>query len=124
MDSLDLLDCLGQLRLRILDDVAFIEDAVVPADVLQTVDIVPDDLVGCDHYVVGLELREELVTFPGVPGVEDWAQVLGVLEDLIVPVTSQSGRTDDERWKMLRVWGLGLFVLLSTLVMLASEDAY
>ena len=90
------LDSLSQLSLRILDDVAFIEDAVVPADVLQTVDIVPDDLVGCDHYVVGLELREEFVTFPGVPGVEDRSKVLGILEDLVVPVSSKRRRADDQ----------------------------
>ncbi len=56
MYSLDALDGLRQLSLRILDDMTFIEDAVMPVDILQARNVVPDDLVRCDHDVVGLEL--------------------------------------------------------------------
>lgn len=96
MYGLDTLDGLRQLGLRVLDDVTFIEDAVVPVDVLQARNVVPDDLIRSDHNVVGLELGQELVPFTRVPGVEDWLQVLRVLQDLIVPMTRERRWAHDE----------------------------
>lgn len=94
--SLDALDGLRQLGLRVLDDVTFIEDAVVPVDVLQARDVVPDDLIRSNHDIVGLQLGQELVPFTRVPGVEDRLQVLRVLQDLIVPMTRERRWAHDE----------------------------
>ena len=117
------LNGLRKLRLRILDDVAFIKNAVMPVHVLEAVDIVPNDLVRGDHDVVGFELRQELVSLSRIAGVEHGTQVLGVLEDLVVPVARQRRRADDERGKVGRVRRLSLFVALGSLVVFAGQDA-
>ena len=98
MDGSNLLHGLGQLRLCVLDDVTFIENAIVPVHVLEAADVVPNDFVRGHYHVIRLQLREQLVPFSRVSGVEHRLQVLRVLKDLVVPVASESGRADDERW--------------------------
>ena len=123
MVGLDTFHGFSQLGLRILDDVALVENAIVPLDSLQILDVVADHLIRGYYDVVLGEFWEKAATVAGVAGVHDWAQVLGVLENLIVPVTGQSRWTDDQRREVDRVGGFGLPVLLGTFVMLAGQDA-
>ena len=101
--GLDTLHGFGQLGLRILDDVTLVENAIVPLDCFQVGDIVSNHLVGGYHDVILRQFWEQAVTVAGVASVHDRAQVLGVLENLIVPVTGQGRWADDQRWKVDRV---------------------
>jgi len=94
--GLDTLHGFSQLGLRILDDVTLVENAIVPLDSLQIADVVANHLVGGYHNIVLGKFGEQTVAVAGVASVHDRAQVLGVLEDLIVPVTSQGGWADDQ----------------------------
>ena len=85
----------SQLGLRILDDMTLVENAIVPLDSLQILDVVANHLVGGYNNVVLGELWEQTTTVAGVACVHDRAQVLGVLEDFIIPVTGQSRWADD-----------------------------
>lgn len=78
---------LGQLRFRVLDDVTFIQNAVMPVHRLQTGNIVPDDLVRGNHNVVVRQFLEQFSAIPRISGVHDGLQVVRVLEDFVVPVT-------------------------------------
>ena len=88
MVGLDALHGFGQLGLRILYDMAFVENAIVPLDSLQIVDIVANHLVGGYHDVVLGKFGEQTATVAGVASVHDGAQVLSVLENFVIPVTS------------------------------------
>ena len=45
MLCLNSFDCLGQFRLRILDDMPLVKDAVEPVDIFQTCNVVANDFV-------------------------------------------------------------------------------
>ena len=47
--------CTTSLGFAVLDDVALVEDAVVPADAREEADVVADDLIRRDHEVVFLD---------------------------------------------------------------------
>jgi len=96
MVGLDTLHGFGQLGLRILDDVTLVENAIVPLDSFQIGDVVANNLVGGYHNVILGQFGEQAVTVAGIASVHDGAQVLGVLENLIVPVTSQGRWADDQ----------------------------
>lgn len=92
----DALDCLGEFGLCVLDDVAFIEDAVVPIKLLQSGNLVTDNLIRRYDNVVLFQLWYEPLTFASVPDKHDGLQIISVLEDLVVPMPSQGRRTNDE----------------------------
>ena len=92
----DALDCLGEFGLGVLDDVTFIKDAKVPVKFLQGGNLVTDDLIRRYDNVVPSQLWHEPLTFPSVPDKHDRLQIIGVLEDLVVPMPSQGRRTNDE----------------------------
>ena len=74
----------------------FIKNAIVPLDSLEIMDIVANNLVGgYDNVVLG-ELWEQTAAVAGIASVHDGAQVLSVLENFIIPVTSQSWWADDQ----------------------------
>lgn len=52
------LDSLSELGLAVLDDVALVEDAVVPSNVAQDRDVVSDHLVRHDDHVVLCDLGD------------------------------------------------------------------
>lgn len=72
----------------------------MPGHLLQATDVVPYNLVRSDDHVIGLELGEYPAPLPGISGVRDRLKVLGVLENLVVPVTRQRGRADDQGGQM------------------------
>lgn len=117
------LDRLRKFRLRILDNVALIKNAVMPIHLLQRVDIIPDDFVRGDDDVVVLQLWEHPVPFARVPRVHDRLEIVDVFLDLVEPVASQSWWADDEGWDVNRVGRLGLLVSLVAFVVLARKDA-
>ena len=80
-------DSFCELRLRVLDDVTLVENAVQPVDVFQVGDIVTNDLIGCDDDVALINFGEQALTLTSVASVEHRFQVLGVLEYFVVPVT-------------------------------------
>ena len=94
--GLDTLHSFGQLCLRILDNVTLVENAIVPLDSFQVGDVVANHLVGGYYNVILGQFREQAVTVAGVASVHDGAQVLGVLENLIVPVAGQRRWADDQ----------------------------
>ena len=96
MVGLDAFHGFCQLGLRVLDDMTLIQDAIVPLDSLQILDIVANHLVGSYYNVILGELGEKAATVAGVAGVHDGAQVLGVLENLVIPVTGQGRWTDNQ----------------------------
>jgi hypothetical protein len=81
------LDGLRQLRLAVLDDMTFVEDAVEPLVIGKLGDIVPDDVVGCDDHIMGGEMSPELRAHGWVADVEQRAQGGDVSEDLMAPMT-------------------------------------
>ena len=96
MVGLDTFHGFSQLGFRILDDVTLVENAIVPLDSLQVLDVVANHLVGGYHNVILGEFWEQTATIAGVASVHDGAQVLGILEDFVIPVTGQSWWTDDQ----------------------------
>lgn len=117
------LDGFGKFRLPVLDDVTFVEDAVVPVDGSEEVDVVPDHLVGSDDDVEGGEGRLKETPLLEGSDVDDWTKVFGELEDLVVPVAGEGGRADDDGGEMNRVGGSGSLEPLGSFVMLSGEDA-
>lgn len=89
---------LGQLGLRILDHMSLIQNAVEPVNIFQARDVVANNFVRRDDNVFGSQLREDPRTLFRIPSVENGPEVIGILEDLIVPVTSQSRRANDQGW--------------------------
>ena len=73
-----------------------IKNTIVPFDSLEIVDIVANNLIGGYDDVVRWEFWEQTATVAGVASVHDGAQVLSVLENFIIPVTSQSWWADDQ----------------------------
>ena len=96
MVGLDALHGFSQLGLRILDDVTLVENAIVPFDSLKVADVVANHLIGGYHNVVLGKFWEQAVAIAGVASVHDGAQVLGVLENLIIPVTGEGRWADDQ----------------------------
>jgi len=90
------LDGFGKFRLPVLDDVTFVEDAVVPVDGSKEIDVVPDHLVRSDDDVEGGKGGLEETSLLEGSDVDDWTKVLGELEDLVVPVAGEGGRADDD----------------------------
>ena len=91
---------LRKLRLRILDDMTFVKNAEVPIEILQAAAIVSDYLVRGDDDVRCGKLRNELLPVSRGAYIKNRAKVFGVLEDLIIPMPSESWRADDEGWEM------------------------
>ena len=87
MVGLDTFHGLSQLGLRIPDDVTLIENTIVPFDSLQIADVVANHLIGGYHDVILGQLREQAVAVAGVASVHDGAQILGVLDNFVIPVT-------------------------------------
>lgn len=96
MVRLDTLHGFSQLGLRILDDMTLVENTIVPLGSLQIADVVANHLIGGYHNIVLGQLGEQTGTVAGVASVHDGAQVLGILEDLIIPVTGKSWWADDQ----------------------------
>jgi len=96
MVGLDTLHGFSQLSLRILDDVTLVENAVVPFDSLQIADVVANHLVGGYRNVILGQFGEQTAAVAGVASVHDGAQVLRVLENLIIPVTGQGRWANDQ----------------------------
>jgi len=92
----DALDCLGKFGFCVLDDVTFVKDAIVPINLLQSGNLVTDDLVRRYDNIVLLQLWHKSLTFASIPDKHDRLQIIGVLEDLVVPMPSQGRRTNDE----------------------------
>ena len=117
------LNGLRKLRLRILDDMTFVENAEVPIEILQAADIVSDYLVRDDDDVRCGKLRNELLPVSRGAYIKNRAGVFGVLEDLVVPMPSESWRADYERWEMNSVERLSLLVPLRPFEMLSGQNA-
>ena len=96
-------DSFGKFCFGVLDDVAFVENTVQPVNIVQIRNVVADDFVGCDDNVEGLQFQQESRPFSGIPGVQDWTKIVGIFQDLVVPMASESGRTDNERREMYRI---------------------
>ncbi len=92
----DALDCLSEFGLCVLDDVTFVEDAVVPIKLLQSGNFVTDNFIRRYDNVVLFQLWYEPLTFASVADKHDRLQIIGVLEDLVVPMPSQGRRTNNE----------------------------
>ena len=103
---------LRKLRLCILDDMTFVENAEVPIEILQAADIVSDYLVRGDDDVRCGKLKNELLLVSCGAYIKNRASVFGILEDLVVPMPSEIWRADYERWEMNSVEGLSLLVPL------------
>ena len=73
MVGLDTLHGFSQLGFRVLDDMTLVENAIVPFDGSQIVDVVANHLIGGYHNVVLRQLREQTVTVARVAGVHDGA---------------------------------------------------
>ena len=119
----DALHGLSQLCLRVLDDVAFVKNAVVPTHALETSDVISNNFVRCDHNVMFLQLRDELIPLSCVAGIHDGLQIFCVLEDLVVPVARQRRRTYNERRKVSRIRRLGLLIAFGALVVFTRQNA-
>jgi hypothetical protein len=94
------LDGFSELRLPIFDDVAFVEDAVVPVDGAKLGDVVSDDVVGHDDDVVLCDLGKEGRSILRRANIEERLKVGRELEDLVVPVTGEGRRAYDDRGEM------------------------
>ena len=117
------LDGFGKFRLPVLDDVTFVEDAVVPVDGSKEIDVVPDHLVRSDDDVEGGKGGLEETSLLEGSDVDDWTKVLGELEDLVVPVAGEGGRADDDGREMDRVGRSGRLEPFGAFMMLSGEDA-
>ena len=69
MISNDLLDSLKDLRLPILDDVPLIQDAVVPLDATEELDVFPHDVVRRHDEVVVFHVVTQPLAFVRDPHV-------------------------------------------------------
>lgn len=63
MISNHLLDSLENLRLPILDDVSLVQDAVVPLDAAEELDVLPHDVVGRHDEVVVFDVLSQALPF-------------------------------------------------------------
>ncbi|KAH9405958.1 hypothetical protein TYRP_014255 [Tyrophagus putrescentiae] len=110
------LDGLCQFGLSVLDDVSLVEDAVVPPDGGEEVNVIAHQIVGGNDEVVVvlhlvalpaplrarlqrlLDLVLQLGPLKGRSGVVDGVEVLGAdkLAHLVQPVPGEGGRTDDD----------------------------
>ena len=121
--SADAFDSLRKLSLRILDDMALVQYAIVPVHILETGDVVANNLIRGNDNVVLLQLRQELAPLSRIPGVHDRLEVVSVFEDLVVPVTSERRWTNNQRRKVNGVGGFRLLVLLGSFEMFTGEYA-
>ena len=96
MVGMDTFNGFSQLGFCVLDDMTFVENTIMPLDSLQIVDVVANYLVGGDHKVILGKFWEQTGAVAGVASVHDGPQVLGILENFIVPVAGQCRRTDDQ----------------------------
>ena len=96
MVGLDTFHGFSQLGLRVLDDVTFVENTIVPLDSLQIVDVVANNLIRGYHNVILGQLGKQTVAVAGVSSIHDRAQIFCVLENLIIPVTGQGRRADNQ----------------------------
>lgn len=117
----DLLDRLGQLALRALDQVALVQDAIVPLLRRRYVlNVVTHDVVRADEHVgprrVGLfrrvaeERASQALAFGDRARVDERPQTLDVDEplDLVVPVIGERRGTYDDRGRELGVVEVGI----------------
>ncbi len=83
---------------------SLVEDAVVPGDSREEVNVIPNNVVGGDDEVVLAELGLELVPLRGGSVVVEGVQVLlpNELINLVDPVASQRWRTDHDRRPVLQ----------------------
>ena len=87
---------------------------------LKVDDVIPDHFVRGDDDVILMKSWDKLRAFTRIASIQNGSQVIRILQDLIVPVTSKRGRTDDERGKVDGIWELSHIISLFALVMLAS----
>jgi hypothetical protein len=114
---------LRELRLGVLDDVAFVQDAVEEVDVFEGLDIVSYGLVRSDDNVVILELGKDRAALTRAARVENRSKMITELSNLVVPVACERGRTHDERRDMRTVHRAGGLELLRALVVFAGKNA-
>ena len=113
------LHSLREFSFRILDNVTLIQNAVVPVQVLEACNVVANYFIRSNHDVVRFNLREESASFSRIARVENGFEVIRILENLIVPVTSERWRADNEGRQVHRVRRFGFFVALCTFKMFA-----
>lgn len=63
------LDSFGDLRLCVLDDMAFVENTIQPVKTLELSNIIPNNFVRGYDNVVRAQHGEQLVSFSSVAGI-------------------------------------------------------
>lgn len=68
---------------------SFVQNTVVPVHLLQVLNVVPDHIIRHDHNIVLWNQGPQSLSLSGTSRVHDRLEVVGVLENLVVPMASQ-----------------------------------
>src|SRR5690348_531785 len=101
----------------------FVQNTVVPVDSLQILNIVTDHVVRHDNNIVLGDRSPQLLPLCWSSGIHDRLEVVGVLKNLVVPVSCQSGWTDNDRGAVGVLRELGLCKLGLSIVLVTRQHA-
>lgn len=85
------LDGLREFRLGVLNDMALVQNTIMPVEIGEVSNVVPYDFVRSYNHVMILDRRQKFISFPRWANVNHWLQVIRVLQYLIRPVSCKSG---------------------------------
>lgn len=99
------LDGLGELGLAVLDDVALVEDAIVPGEPLELGNVVSNNVVRHDDDIVLGDLAEKRSSLRRGTNVKQRLEVGRELEDFMVPMSGERRWTDNDGRQVNSIWG-------------------
>jgi hypothetical protein len=114
----------GDFCFCVLDNVSLIECTVVETVFADEIYIVPADIIGSNYNIMLRDLASHTLSFRWRTNIHKCFQKGSVIGNFLLPMASDSWRTDNERWERFIFEILGDFESFRPKIVIAGNDAY